>query len=189
MISNISEREDELAGKTLGIVGMGHIGSRVARLGKAFDMRVVATKRDTSNYEGPADEVLAADQLPDLLAQADVVVLNCPLTPETQGLIDREALATMKSSALLINVARGACVDEEALIEALDNNAIAGAGLDTFVGEVPAEDCPFWNLENVLFTLPSARETPAYQANVIEILMENIARLDRSGAVLRNHII
>ena len=189
MISDIPAREDELAGKTLGIVGMGHIGSRVARLGKAFEMRVIATKRDTSNYEGPADEVLAADQLPDLLAQADVVVLNCPLTPETQGLIDRAALETMKSSALLINVARGACVDEEALIEALRNNAIAGAGLDTFVGEVPTEDSPFWTLENVLITPHSAGETQAYEANVIDILLENIARLERGETELLNQIV
>ena len=189
MIPDIPAREDELAGKTLGIVGMGHIGSRVARLGKAFEMRVVATKRDTSNYEGPADEVLPADQLPDLLAQADVVVLNCPLTPETQGLIDREALATMKSSALLINVARGACVDEEALIEALRNNTIAGAGLDTFVGEVPNEDSPFWTLENVLITPHSAGETQAYESNVIDILLENITRLERGEIELLNQIV
>jgi len=149
----------------------------------------VATKRDTANYEGPADEVLPTDQLPDLLAQADVVVLNCPLTPETQGLIDRKALETMKPSALLINVARGACVDEDALIEALRNNTIAGAGLDTFVGEVPAEDSPFWELENVVVTPHSAGETQAYESNVIDILLENIARLERGEQELMNQIV
>ncbi len=189
MISDIPAREDELAGKTLGIIGMGHIGSRVARLGKAFEMRVVATKRDPSTCEGPADEVLPAARLDELLAQADVVVLNCPLTPETRGLIDRNALEKMKPSAFLINVARGACVDEEALIEALRHNTIAGAGLDTFEGETPAGDSPFWDLENAIITPHSAGETRAYESNVIDILMENIARLERGEQELLNQIV
>lgn len=118
MITDIPAREDELAGKTLGIVGLGHIGSRVARIGKAFDMRVTATKRDPSVYEGPADEVLPPDGLDRLLSEADYLVLNCPLTDETRGIIGTEQLEAMRPSAYLINVARGACVDEPALAEA-----------------------------------------------------------------------
>ena len=101
MIQEIAQREDELAGKTLGIVGLGHIGSRVARLGKAFDMRVIAIKRRTAEHDGTADLVLPPDQLPVLVQQSDFVVLTCPLTTETQGLIDQTVLGKMKRSAYL----------------------------------------------------------------------------------------
>ena len=188
MISDIPAREDELAGKTLGIVGLGHIGSRVARLGQAFDMRVIGTKRDPSTYEGPADEVLPADRVEELLAQADFVVLNCPLTPATRGLIDRHALETMKSTAFLINAARGGCVDEEALMEALQKGTIAGAGLDILLEDPLGSDHPVWELDNVIITPHTAGETQAYEANVIDILLENIARLERNETELVNGI-
>ena len=189
MIAHIPDREDELAGKTLGIVGMGHIGSRVARIAKAFDMRVIATKRNPDNYDGPADQVIGSDRLPEMLAQADVVVLNCPLTAETQGLIDAEALAQMKNTAILINVARGACVDASALAPALSTGVIAGAGLDVFEGEVLPSDDDLWQLDNVIITPHTAGETQAYEANVIDILQENIERLQRGDTELLNQIV
>jgi len=119
MISDLDQREDELGGKTLLVVGMGQIGSRVAKLATAFDMKVIATKRDPSTAQGPAHQVYTPDQLPALLPQADFVALTCPLTPNTELLIDGPALASMKPSAYLINVARGRCVDEPALLQAL----------------------------------------------------------------------
>ena len=189
MISNIPDREEELAGKTLGIIGMGHIGSRVAQLGKAFEMRVIAMKRNTSQYEGPADEVWGNDRLNELLEWSDVVVLNCPLTPETKGIIDRDALQRMKPSALLINVARGPCVDEEALLEALNGNWIAGAGLDVFDADALAADSPIWSLENAIVTPHTAGETQAYEGNVIDILLENIGRLQRGESKILHQII
>ena len=189
MISNIPEREDELAEKTLGIIGLGSIGSRVAKLGVAFDMRILATKRDTSKYEGPADEVMPPERLGDLLSQSDYVVLNCPLTEETQGIIDREALGTMKSSAFLINVARGACIDEDALLEALKSGTIAGAGLDHFLEDPLSPDNPFWEYDNVIITPHTAGETQAYEDNLIDILLENISRLERGENELLNGII
>ena len=189
MIPEISKREEELAEKTLGIVGLGHIGSRVARLGKAFDMRVIAIKRRTAEHDGTADLVLPPDQLPALLEQSDFVVLTCPLTMDTQGLIDRAALRIMKRSAFLINVARGACVDEDALLEALRSGSIAGAGLDHLVDDPLPETSPFWDLKNLIVTPHTAGETQLYERNVIEILLENIDRLSRGDARLRNEVL
>jgi phosphoglycerate dehydrogenase-like enzyme len=189
MITDLSQREDELADKTIGIIGMGAIGSRVATLAKAFDMRVIATKRNPATAEGPADEILTPDGLPRLLQQADVVVLNCPLTPETRGLINRAALEQMKPSAFLINVARGACVDEPALLEALREGRIAGAALDHFVDDPLPESSPFWDLDNVIITPHTAGETRRYEENVIDILLENLDRLWRGESALQNQVV
>ena len=123
MAPDIATREDELGGKTLLIVGLGRIGARLAKLGKAFDMHVIATKRDASQGAGDADEVFTNDQLPALLGRADVVALTCPLTPATENLIDAKALALMKPTAHLINVGRGKIVAEDALIPRADRAA------------------------------------------------------------------
>jgi phosphoglycerate dehydrogenase-like enzyme len=189
MITDIPRREDELGGKTLGIVGMGHIGSRTAALAKAFGMRVVATKRDPVTFAGPADEVWPARRLDDLLRQSDYVVLHCPLTDETRGLICREALAQMKPPAYLINVARGAVVDEPALVETLQSGGIAGAGLDHFWDEPLRPDSPFWDLPNVIITPHTAGETQQYEANVLDILLENLDRLERGEPELVNQVL
>ncbi len=189
MISDLSQREDELGGKMMLIVGMGAIGSRLATLAKAFDMRVVATKRNPATAQGPADEVHTPDRLPNLLTQADYVVLTCPLTPETEKIIDAEALSLMKSAAYLINVARGRCVDEPALLEAMRSGSIAGAGIDHFWDEPLPEDSPFWDFENMLITPHTAGETRRYEENVIDILLENLERLWRGEVELRNQIV
>jgi phosphoglycerate dehydrogenase-like enzyme len=189
MISNPSQREDELAGKTIGIIGMGAIGSRVATLAKAFEMRVIATKRNPATAEGPADEVLTPDHLPELLRQADFVVLNCPLTPETRGIINAAALAEMKPSAYLINVARGGCVDEQALLDALRTGRIAGAALDHFQDDPLPESSPFWDLQNVIITPHTAGETGKYEDNVLDILVENLERLWRGQQELHNQVV
>ncbi len=189
MISDIPRREDELAGKTLGIIGPGAIGSRVASLGKAFDMRVIGTKRDPSTYEGPADEIWPTDRLDDLLAQSDFVVLTCALTPETRGLIDSRRLALMKPSAFLINVARGACVDEPALIDALEHGKIAGAGLDTFWDDPLPPESVIWDMDQVIVTPHTGGETQMYESNVIDILVENLDRLGRGETKLFNEIV
>src|SRR5439155_717408 len=118
MIGDLAEREDELGGKTLLIVGLGDIGGRLARLAKAFDMRVVGLRRDPKNGAGAADAVHRMEELPALLPEADFVALTCPLVKETENLIDAAALSRMKRSAFLINVARGRCVDDAALVRA-----------------------------------------------------------------------
>lgn len=189
MISDLAYREDELGGKTILIIGFGGIGSRLARLAKAFDMRVLATKRNPATAEGPADGVLTPDRLPELLPQADFVVLTCPLTPETENLIDNQALHLMKKTAYLINMARGRCVDEPALLDALRNGTIAGAGIDNFWDEPLPELSPFWDRENVLITPHTGGETRMYEENLIDILLDNIDRLSRGQTKLRNQIV
>ena len=189
MIADINLREDELSGKTLGIIGLGGIGSRVAKLGKAFDMQVIATKRDLSNGAEMADEVLSPDSLPTLLERSDFVVLNCPLTPATEEIINKESLNLMKPSSYLINVARGGCVNENDLIDALSNGNIAGAGLDHFWDDPLPSDSPFWDMDNVIITPHTAGETRAYEENVIDILLENLNRLCDGEETLVNQIV
>jgi phosphoglycerate dehydrogenase-like enzyme len=144
MIGDPQVREDELGGKTVGIVGLGAIGNRLASLTKAFDMRVVGTKGQPARYQGAADAVLAPGRLGELLDVADFVVLCCPLTPETTGLIGAAELTRMRPSAYLINVARGPIIVETALIAALQAGEIAGAALDVTVDEPLALECPMF---------------------------------------------
>jgi phosphoglycerate dehydrogenase-like enzyme len=186
MISEIAAREDQLTGKTILIVGLGAIGGRLARLAKAFDMRVIATKRDPRTGASGVDAVQGNDRLRELLGEADIVALTCPLTPETENLIDAAALAAMKTTAHLINVARGRVVDEPALIEALQHKRIAAAGLDVTREEPLSPSSPLWAMPNVLITPHTAGETQRYEDSVIDILLENLDRLWRGETELRN---
>ena len=189
MIGDLAQREDELGGKTLVIVGLGRIGGRLAQLAKAFDMHVIGTKRDLSSGTGAADEVVADDRLRDVLPRADFVALTCPLTPQTEQLIDAATLAEMKRSAFLVNVARGRCVDEKALIAALDAGTIAGAALDCTVEEPLPEASPLWVMPNVLVTPHTAGETRRYEDNVLDLLEENLGRLWRGETALKNQVV
>jgi D-2-hydroxyacid dehydrogenase (NADP+) len=189
MISEIAAREDELAGKVLLIVGLGRIGARLARLAKAFDMKVLATRRDPARGTEGADAVFGHERLPELLGQADIVVLACPLTADTENLIDARALGLMKPSAHLINVARGRVVDEDALIEALQERRIAAAGLDVTREEPLPSASPLWALPNVLITPHTAGETRAYEDRVIDLLLTNLDRLWRGEATLVNQVV
>ncbi len=189
MIGDLAGREDELGGKTLLVVGLGDIGGRVARLAKAFDMRVIGLRRDPTADQGAADAVHTMSELNSLLPEADVIVLTCPLTPETENLIDAAALSRMKPSAHLVNVARGRVVDETALVEALAARRIAGAGLDVTAEEPLAPNSPLWGMEHVLITPHTAGETRRYEDNVIEILRDNLERLWRDEPQLRNQVV
>jgi phosphoglycerate dehydrogenase-like enzyme len=189
MISEIAAREDQLTGKTILIVGLGRIGGQLAKLAKAFDMRVTATRRTASGAAEGVDAIYGHDRLPDLLGQADVVVLTCPLTPQTENLIDARALAAMRPTAHLINVARGRVVDEAALIEALQAGRIAAAGLDVTVEEPLPPASPLWTMANVLLTPHTAGETQRYEDAVIDILLENLDRLWRGEDTLRNQVV
>ncbi len=188
MISDLNRREDELGGQTLLIVGLGRIGGTLAQLAKAFGMRVIATRRNPGNA-GHADSVHATKDLPDLLPQADYVALTCPLTPETERLVNAATLARMRPSASLVNVARGRCVDEPALIAALNAGQLASAALDTTVEEPLPEPSPLWAMPNVLITPHTAGETRRYEDNVIDILLDNMERLWRGEETLRNQVI
>jgi phosphoglycerate dehydrogenase-like enzyme len=189
MIGDPSRREDELGGKTLLIIGLGQIGGRLAQLAKAFDMRVEGVRLHPAAGRGAADAVHAVGELRSLLPEADFVALTCPLTPETENLIDAEALARMKPSAYLVNVARGRVVDEAALIEALAAGHIAGAGLDVTAEEPLAASSPLWEMAQVLITPHTAGETSRYEDNVIEILRDNLERLWRGEQQLRNQVV
>ena len=189
MISDIAQREDELGGKTLVIVGMGRIGSRLATLAKAFDMRVIGVKRDPSSGKGVADAVVAQARMLDVLPEADFVALTCPLTPETEKLIDARALNAMKPSAYLINVARGRVVDEPALIKALADATIAGAGIDCAWEEPLPAASPLWDAKNIVITPHTAGETRRYEDNVLDLLLENLARLHRGETELKNGVV
>jgi phosphoglycerate dehydrogenase-like enzyme len=189
MMSEFARREDELGGKTLLIIGFGRIGQRLARLAKAFDMRVIGLRRNIAAAGPGADAVHPIGELARLLPKADIVALTCPLTPETQGLIGASALAAMKPGALLINVARGRCVDEAALIAALAKGKLAGAGLDCFSEEPLGGESPLWNFPNVLITPHSAGETRRYEDNVLDLLLENLDQLWSNRLPLRNQIV
>ncbi len=189
MIADLSQREEELPGKTMLIYGLGKIGGRTAKLAKAFDMEVIGLKRDTSTPVEHVDELHPSGDLLLHLPRADVVVLTCPLTPETQNVIDAKALAAMKPSAYLINVARGGCVDQDALIQALQDKLIAGAGIDVTVPEPLEAESPLWGFENVILTPHTGGETRQYEDNVIDILLENLNRLARGDEPLHNQVV
>ena len=189
MISDLSAREDELAGRSILIIGMGAIGSRLARLARAFEMRVIGVRRNTAEILGVVDEVHTPNELPSLWGEVDFVALTCPLTDETANIVDAEVLDAMDASAYLINVARGGCVDEAALIEALKSGQIAGAGIDTTVEEPLSGLSPLWDFDNVILTPHSAGETRHYEENVIDILLENLDRLWRGQTELYNQIV
>jgi phosphoglycerate dehydrogenase-like enzyme len=189
MISDIPAREDELGGKRLLIVGLGRIGRRLAKLAKAFDVEVVATRRDPGRGREGADAVHGHDRLHELLPTADIVALTCPLTPETTNLIDAKALGRMKPTAHLINVARGRVVDEDALLRALAEKRIAAAGLDVTREEPLPATSPLWAMPNVLITPHTAGETQRYEDGVIDLLLENLNRLWRGEATLINQVV
>ena len=179
-------RHGELFGRVIGVLGYGHIGREVARRAKAFGMRVVSCTRSPQS-DGLADEVLGMDRLHDLLAVSDFVVVALPLTDDTRGLLDRAALSSMRSTAVLINVARGAIVDEEALYAALKDRRIGGAILDVWY-RYPSRQrpdptrpsaFPFHDLDNVLMTPHASGWTDGLLARRNRAIAMNLNRLAR----------
>jgi len=181
------EKRGELTGLTCGIVGTGAIGGEVARLAKAAGMRTVGIRR-SSRRTRDIDEQLQPAQLPRLLRQSDFVVLACPLTPETEGLIGERELRAMKPTATLVNIARGKVVDEPALVRALRDGAIAHAVLDVFWWEPLPDDSPLWDMDNVTITPHNAGPSPLNAGRVMAIVLENIARY-AAGKPLRNTVV
>jgi len=189
MMSDLSLREDELTGKTLLIIGLGRIGGRLARLAKAFDMTVIGIRRDPAAGANGADQVHAMTDLHALLPEADYVALTCPLTPQTRNIIDAPALERMKPDAVLVNAARGRCVDEAALIATLQRGHLYAAALDVTADEPLDPASPLWAMPNVLITPHTAGETRRYEENVVDILRDNLDRLWRGETTLRNQIV
>lgn len=188
MIGDLAQREDELGGKTLLVVGIGRIGGRLARLAKAFDMKVVGLRQDPSKGSEGADEIHGMDALHAQLGRADIVALTCALTPETRGLMNAAAFAAMKPGATLVNVARGAVCDEAALIAALASGQVGQAALDVTVEEPLAGASPLWAMPNVFITPHTGGETRAYEGNVLDLLEANLPRL-KAGEKLVNQVV
>jgi phosphoglycerate dehydrogenase-like enzyme len=189
---------DELAGQTIGIAGYGSIGRQVARLAHAFGMRVLALQQHagraqrgfilpgTGDPEGSLPErFFAPGELHALLAASDVVVIALPLTPATTRLFDAAAFAAMKPGALLVNIARGAIVDEGALVAALRSGPLGGAALDVFAHEPLPAGHPLWSLPNVLLSPHISGMTPHYDARASLVFAENLRRY-RAGEPLLN---
>lgn len=156
---------DVLYGKTVGIIGFGTVGQRVAKIANGFEMKIQYYSKTRKNHE--TEDMWHASYAPldDLLKTSDFVVMNAALTEETQGMMDADAFSIMKRTAYFINTARGKIVDEQALYEALKNGEIAGAGLDVFDKEPLPMDSPLRTLENVIFTAHSGG-IPTYVSNL-----------------------
>jgi glycerate dehydrogenase len=169
----------ELDGLTIGIVGYGVIGRGVARVANAFGMRVIAYAPRIPKDPGTVPVTFV--QLEDLFARADVVTLNCPQTPDNTGFVDAKLLSSMKPSALLINVARGGLVNEEALAQALRTGQIAGAALDVVAHEPMLADNPLLTAPNCIFTPHLAWASLAARRRLMEIVTANVASY-QSGA-------
>lgn len=181
---------DELAGKTLSIVGAGGVGRRVAEVGRCFGMTVWALNRAGSTRtasELGVDRVFAHDQKLEMLDDTDALVLAVPHTAETEGMIDRTAIHTLKRGAVLVNIARGVVVDEDAMIEALRTGHIAFAGLDVFATEPLPEDSPLWDMPNVLVSPHSASTVERENERITDIFCHNLeCYLEGRVADMRN---
>jgi phosphoglycerate dehydrogenase-like enzyme len=167
----------EIAGATLGLVGVGSIGRRVAQMASALGMRVIALREhvEKGSPEG-VEAVFPPPAINEVLKQSDYIVLAAPLIAATHGLIDADRLAAMKPGACLINVGRGAQVDEAALVEALRTGRIAGAALDVFEREPLPADSPLWSAENLLITPHTAGLTDKLWHRHYELFSDNLRR-------------
>ena len=178
---------EEAHGKTMGIVGYGDIGRAAARLAQALGMRVIALRRrpEMSRGDGLVDEALGTDQLHALMGRSDYVVVAAPLTPETRGLVDAAAIAAMKPTGVLVNVGRGAVIDEAALIDALQHRRIRGAALDVFETEPLPPGHPLYALDNLLLSPHCADHTQTWIDDAMLFFTENLERFLR-GEPLKN---
>ena len=175
----------DLQGRRLGVLGLGPIGLEIARLGVAFGMEVTGFRRSPRGDEPCA--TLPVGELSAHLPNIDYLVLAAPLTDETRGLIDADALRAMKNDAVLVNIARGEIVDEKSLVEALTEGWIGGAALDVFEHEPLPDESPLWGLSNVIITPHSSGTNPGNFHRATEIFLDNLARYVR-GDTLRNEV-
>jgi phosphoglycerate dehydrogenase-like enzyme len=174
-----------LHGKQLGIVGLGSIGSEVARLAAGFGMRVIAVRKHVEAASPPGvDAVLPPEGLIDLLSSSDVIVLSAALTADTRLLVNRDALAHVKRGAWLINISRGRLVDDEAVIEALRDGRLGGAALDVFTREPLSADSPYWDLPNVIVTPHISGAMEDYWTPLVGLFAENLRRFEREEPLL-----
>jgi phosphoglycerate dehydrogenase-like enzyme len=178
-------RGDELLDSSALIVGLGGIGRRVARLCRAFEMRVLATRRRPENPDPDADRVLPPNELASALPEADWVIVCAPATAGTRHIIGAPELALMKPSARIVNIARGSLIDEPALVQALRDGRLGGAALDVFEEEPLPQGSPLWDLPNVLVSPHTSGSSPRGLERVLELFEDNLARF-LAGQPLRN---
>lgn len=175
---------EELADANLLILGTGNIGKAIASRAKAFGVTVWGSRRHPEPLPN-FDKIVGVDEWRSLLPAADYVVIATPLTPETKGLIDEAALSSMRQSAYLINIARGAIVDEAVLITALREGWIAGAGLDTVATEPLPPESPLWSLPNAFITPHCSALSPRLRERIAQLFIDNLQRY-QTGQPLRN---
>ncbi|GAA4431867.1 D-2-hydroxyacid dehydrogenase [Georgenia halophila] len=175
----------ELAGATVGIVGLGHSGADLAAKARAFHMRVLGLRRAAREPVPGVDREYTPAELHTFLAAADFVVVTAPLTAQTRGMFDAAAFAAMKATAHFICISRGQIADDDALLAALQDGRIAGAGLDAHGVEPLPADSPFWSLPNVIVTPHNGATTPQTKARGVDIYLDNVRRF-LTGEPLRN---
>jgi len=175
----------DVNGRTVGIIGLGGIGRRYARVAVAFGMRVIAVDLHHPPQPDDVESLWPLDRLNDLIAESDVVLVSCPATRETQGLVGAEQLALMKPDAILVNIARGGIVDEPALIECLTEGRIAGAGLDVTATEPLPADSPLWDTPDLVITPHCAGLSRDRVKHLVEFFCENLGRY-KAGEPLQN---
>ena len=177
----------ELREATIVVYGMGSIGGEVARLAKAVGMRVIGVRRKAASREPGIDRVVSAGQLAEVVGEADYLAITAPLTPATRGAISREIISRMKPTGWIVNIARGAIVDEDAMVEALRDKRIAGAGLDVFATEPLPADHPLWTMDNVMITPHSSGDSPRVGERTMALFTENLRRY-KAGEPLINRV-
>jgi D-2-hydroxyacid dehydrogenase (NADP+) len=169
-----------LSGRTLGLIGVGTIGSEIASRARAFGMRVVALRRRRGHSEVPAvDEVFGSDQLDLFLKQTNVLVIAAPLTPQTLGLIGAEQIALLPQGAVIVNVGRAKIIDTDALIAALHSGHLAGASLDVYPQEPLPPEHPLWACPNVILTPHTSGFRQGHWEEVVDLFAENLERFER----------
>ncbi len=179
----------DLRGQTVIVVGLGNIGATVARLCKALGMTVIGVRRSPKRDGDPVDEIHTLDKLPELLPRCDWLVLACPYTKETHQLVNAGTLALMPRHAHLINVARGAVADEQALIAALQSKQIAGAYLDVFEKEPLPADSPLWNIPNVIVSPHNASASDGNDRRAAAVFTGNVQHFVRGERMLNEQLL
>ena len=171
----LKENTGVLYGKTVGMVGMGHVSAEIARLARAMSMKTLATRRRPVP-SCAVDELMPQDKLHDMLGRSDFVVITLPLTPQTRGMFGPAEFRAMRPDSYFINIARGQIVDEGALVEALQSGQISGAALDVAMVEPLPPDSPLWSMENVIITPHTSGHSEFAHERAIDLFCSNLER-------------
>jgi phosphoglycerate dehydrogenase-like enzyme len=176
-------RQDEVRGATLVVYGLGSIGAEIGRLGAALGMHVVGVRRRVEPVPG-IERIVPPERLAEVAADADYLAIAAPLTPATRGAVSREVIGRMKKTAWIVNIARGAIVDEDALVDALRAGRLGGAGLDALTTEPLPADHPLWTLENVMISPHSSNSSPRVRERTLALFVENLRRFKADEPLL-----